>query len=63
LQVLPTKFVAKSVLYKIFYEKIGSNFLQIFFLSTKFVSIFYEKIFKTKLTENMNFFVMYEIYF
>jgi len=27
LQVFPTKFVAKSVLHKIFCKKIGSNFL------------------------------------
>jgi len=31
LQVFPTKIVTKIVLYKIFYKKIGSNFLQIFF--------------------------------
>jgi len=30
LQIFPTKFVVKSVLYKIFCKKIGSNFLQIF---------------------------------
>jgi len=56
LQVFPTKFVARSVLYKIFCKKNGSNFLQKNFFTTKFISIFYEKIFKTKLTENTSFF-------
>jgi len=55
LQVFLTKFVVKSVLYKIFCKKIGSNFLQTFF-ATKFVTIFYEKNFKAKLVGNMSFF-------
>ena len=45
----------KSVLYKIFYKIIGSNFLQNFFFITKFIYTF-KKIFKIKLTENMSFF-------
>ena len=50
--VFPIKFVAKSVLYKIFCKKIDSNFLQILF-HNKICK--YNKIFKTKLIGNINF--------
>jgi len=42
LQVFPTKYFAKTILYKIFCKKIARNFLQMFFI-TKFVGISYGK--------------------
>jgi len=48
----------KSVFHKIFLKKISYNFPQIFLITIKFISIFYKKQIKTKLSENRNFSVM-----
>jgi len=45
--VFSTKFVAKSVLYKIFYKKIDSNFLQ-----KKFHNKIYKYFLQKKLKQN-----------